>query len=101
MQKLTPSRIRKIRKTLAMSRVDFAHILWAALTTVQQWESGECRPVGMHHRLLVLLEKSLANPQVRPTLLAEGTRDPRANDPLFVLYRLLKPLYTSRAAPRE
>ena len=93
MQKLTSSRIRKIRKTLGMSKKDFGHILWAALTTIEQWESGECAPVGMHHRLLILLEKGLANPSVRPRLL-----DEQAHDPMFLLYRLLEPLYGSRSS---
>jgi hypothetical protein len=90
MQRLTPRRIRKIRKTLGMSKRDFGHVLWAALKTVEQWESGGCVPVGMHHRLLVLLEKGLASPSVRLTLL-----DERARDPLFLLFRLLEPLYGS------
>ena len=94
MQRLTPSRIRRIRKTLGMSRKEFGRILWAALTTVEQWETGECVPVGTHRRLLLLLEEALADPRFKPIV-----RDPRANDPLFLLYRLLKPLYTSRAAP--
>jgi hypothetical protein len=93
--KLTPSRIRKIRKTLGMSKKEFGHILWAALTTVDQWESGECAPVGMHHRLLVLLEQGLTNPAVRSTLL-----DKQARDPMFLLYRLLEPIYGGRSVTR-
>jgi len=92
MQKLTPSRIRKMRRTLGMSRQEFGHVLWAARTTVEQWESGECTPVGMHHRLLTLLERALQSPAIRLTLL-----DARASDPMFLLYRLLEPLYGSRS----
>jgi hypothetical protein len=92
MQRLTPSRIRKMRTTLGMSRKEFGRILWAALTTVEQWETGECVPVGTHRRLLLLVEEALADPGFKPIV-----RDPRANDPLFVLYRLLKPLYASQA----
>jgi hypothetical protein len=95
MRKLTPSRIRKMRRTLGMTKKDFGHILWAALTTVGQWESGECAPVGMHHRLLVLLEKSLVNPSVRLTLL-----DVQASDPMLLLYRLLETIYGTRSAKR-
>lgn len=71
-----------------MSKREFGQILWAALTTVEQWESGKYAPVGMHHRLLILLEKGLADPSVRPRLLDE-------RDPMFLLYRLLEPLYGS------
>ena len=92
MQKLTSSRIRKMRTTLGMSRKEFGRILWAALTTVEQWETGECAPVGMHERMLVLLETALSDPDFRTFI-----RDPRANDPLFVLYRMLEPLYEGRS----
>jgi hypothetical protein len=88
MEKLTAARARRIRKTLGISKREFGHILWAAVTTVEQWESGKCAPVGMHQRLLVLLEKGLTNPSFRPSL-----QDMRASDPMFVLYRLLEPLY--------
>lgn len=90
MLKLTPSRIRKVRRTLGLSRNEFAHILWASLRTVEQWEYGERVPVGMHHRLLLLLEEALANPLVQPRLL-----EVRASDPMLLLYRLLEPLYGS------
>jgi hypothetical protein len=91
MRKLMPSRIRKIRRTLGMSKKDFGHILWAAVETVEQWESGVRAPLGIHYRLLVQLEKALANPSIRPML-----RGPRAIDPLFVLYRHLEPIYGGR-----
>jgi DNA-binding XRE family transcriptional regulator len=91
--KLTPSRIRKIRNALKMSRAEFGHILWAALTTVQQWETGECVPVGMHRRMLVLLERALSYPGFRSSMC-----DPRTSDPLFVLYRVLEPHYEGRSS---
>ena len=90
--KLTPRRIRKIRNTLNMSRPKFGHILWAAVTTVEQWETGECLPVGMHRRMLTLLETALKNPRFNSFV-----GDPRASDPLFVLYRVLEPLYENRS----
>jgi DNA-binding transcriptional regulator YiaG len=89
---LTPKDVRKIRNTLEMSRTEFGRILWAAVTTVEQWESGECKPVGLHRRMLVLLERALSDPGFKPFV-----RDPRASDPLFVLYRVLEPLYGSRS----
>src|SRR5580692_7409218 len=89
---LTPSRIRKMRRTLGMSKAEFGHILWAAVTTVDQWESGECAPVGMHKRLLLLLEDALEDPTVRLTF-----RNARAIDPMFLLYKLLDPIYGSRS----
>ena len=76
-----------------MSKKEFGRILWAAVTTVEQWESGECLPVGMHRRLLELLTQASATADFKPIV-----RDPRADDPLFVLYRLLEPLYDDRAA---
>jgi len=96
MEKFTMGRVRKIRKALGISQKEFGRILWAAVTTVEQWESGECAPVGMHHRLLLLLEESLANPSVRSAF-----RNVRASDPMFLLYKLLEPLYGSRSANRD
>jgi transcriptional regulator with XRE-family HTH domain len=93
MERLTPIRIRKIRKALGFSKGEFARTLWAAVATVERWESGDMRPAGMHHRFLVLLERALANPSFRPAL-----RDPRASDPMFLLYRLLEPLYEGHSA---
>jgi len=93
MVKMTPGRIRKIRKLLGFSRVEFARTLWAARSTVDQWESGDFAPVGMHHRLLVLLEQGLENPSFRSAL-----QDSRTSDPMFLLYRLLEPLYRDSSA---
>lgn len=90
MARLTAHRVRKIRKRLGFSRDEFARTLWVARKTVDEWEAGGRTPVGMHHRLLLLLEHGLLNRSFRTTL-----RDPRAADPLFLLYRLLEPLYGS------
>ncbi|MGA8767196.1 MAG: helix-turn-helix domain-containing protein [Candidatus Acidiferrales bacterium] len=80
--------MRKIRKALAFSQEDFAHVLWVTWTTVNRWESGSAAPHGIHLRILALLEQRLASPSFRATL-----RDLRAGDPMFLLYRLLEPLY--------
>ena len=91
MEAFTPARIRRIRKALRISKKEFARILWAASTTVEKWEAGERAPVGAHHRLLVLWEQGLANPSLRPNLTT-----PQASDPMYLLYRLLEPLYEVR-----
>src|SRR3984893_1437187 len=96
MNRLSPSRIRKIREALGLSKTEFARTLWAAVATVDRWESGELRPVGMHQRFLSLLERGLGTPAFRNTL-----RDPRATDPMFLLYRLLEPLYTDHPDRRS
>ena len=92
MNKLTAERVRALRKTLGLSKKEFGRMVWAALTTVEQWESGECRPVGMHQRLLALLEKGSGNPVIRSEL-----RGMRSSDPMFVLYLFLQPLYENRS----
>jgi DNA-binding XRE family transcriptional regulator len=92
MPNMTPARVRKIRKTLGYSQEDFAHILWITWTTVNRWESGAALPRGLHLRILQLLEHRLATRSFRATL-----RDPRAGDPMFLLYRLLQPLYRDAA----
>src|SRR3984893_14044269 len=94
--RLSPSRIRRIREALGFSKTEFARTLWAAVATVDRWESGELRPVGMHQRFLSLLERGLGTPSFRTTL-----RDPRATDPMFLLYRLLEPLYADRPDRRS
>jgi transcriptional regulator with XRE-family HTH domain len=90
MSRLSATRIRKIRKELNFTREEFARVLWVARKTVDEWESGGRNPVGAHRRLLLLLEHGLSTPSFRTTL-----RDPRAEDPLFLLFRLLEPLYRS------
>jgi transcriptional regulator with XRE-family HTH domain len=91
MAEITPSRIRKIRKALSMSQHDFARILWVTYSTLSRWELGYAVPFGLHLRILLQLEKQLPRPSFKETL-----RDPRANDPLFLLYLLLRPLYAAR-----
>ena len=94
--KMTPARVRKIRKALAFSQEDFAHILWVTWTTVNRWETGSAAPHGIHLRILALLEQRLASPSFRATL-----RDSRAGDPMFLLYRLLEPFYQDRIPRKE
>jgi len=90
MARLSASRVRKLRKELNFTRREFARAMWVASKTVKEWETGGRTPVGAHHRLLLLLEHGLSNPSFRSAL-----RDPRADDPLFLLYRLVEPLYVS------
>lgn len=92
MLKMTPARVRKIRKALAFSQEDFAHVMWVTWTTVNRWESGSAAPHGIHLRILTLLERCQATPAFRAAL-----RDSRAGDPMFLLYRLLDPIYSDRA----
>jgi putative transcriptional regulator len=92
---MTPARVRKIRKALGFSQEDFARTLWVTYTTVNRWEAGRAAPSGMHLRILLLLEQGLGRPSFRAVL-----RDPRASDPMFLLHRLLEPLY-GEIASRE
>lgn len=91
MSKMTPTRIRRIRKALGMSQHDFARVLWVTYSTLSRWELGYAAPFGLHLRILMQLERQLARPSFEATL-----KDPRADDPMFLLYRLLKPLYATR-----
>jgi transcriptional regulator with XRE-family HTH domain len=91
MAEMTPSRIRKIRKALGMSQYDFARVLWVTYSTLSRWELAYAVPFGLHLRILIQLKKQLARPSFRATL-----KGPRADDPMFLLYRLLKPLYATR-----
>jgi predicted transcriptional regulator len=93
MPKMTPKRIRKIRKAIGLSQEDFAHILWVTWSTISRWEVGNAAPTGINLRILILLEHVLATPSFRKIL-----RDPRAADPMFLLYRLLEALYGGRRA---
>ena len=89
---MTPSRIRKIRKMLGMSQCDFARVLWVTYSTLSRWELGYAVPFGLHLRILDQLENQLSRPGFKALL-----KDPRVDDPLFLLYVLLRPLY---AAPK-
>src|ERR1700687_4396019 len=88
---ITQSRIRKIRKALGMSQHDFARVLWVTYSTLSRWELGYAVPFGLHLRILLQLDKQLGSARFKKTL-----RDPRTVDPLFLLYRLLNPLYSGR-----
>jgi transcriptional regulator with XRE-family HTH domain len=85
---ITPSRIRKIRKALGMSQADFARLLWVTYSTLSRWELGYAVPFGLHLRILEQLRNQIARPAFKKIL-----KDPRSDDPLFLLYSLLKPLY--------
>jgi transcriptional regulator with XRE-family HTH domain len=91
MIKMEPTRIRRIRKALGISQHDFARVLWVTYSTLSHWELGYAKPFGLHLRILMQLEKQLARPSFRTKL-----KDPRADDPMFLLYLLLKPLYPNR-----
>ena len=88
MERLAPGRIRKIREGSGLSRENFGRSVWAAGRTVARWESGSCVPIGIHYRLLTLLERNLASPFLRAAL-----KDPRSANPMFLVYRLLAIVY--------
>jgi DNA-binding XRE family transcriptional regulator len=90
MSKFSGTRVQKIRQGLNFTPKELARVLWVARKTVDAWESGDRTPVGAHRRLLLLLEHGLSTPSFRTAL-----RDPRAEDPLFLLFRLVEPLYRS------
>jgi predicted transcriptional regulator len=87
-ERLTPERIRKIRNELGLSEKQLARALWAAERTVHRWESGGRAPAGIHYRLLILFEQHLANPALGAAL-----KDPRAANPMFLIYSLLEQVY--------
>jgi putative transcriptional regulator len=86
--KMTPSRVRNIRKAMGFSQEEFARFLWITYSTLNRWEAGRAAPFGMHLRILELLDNQLTTPSFRAAL-----RNPRAVDPMFLLYRLLRPFY--------
>ena len=92
---ITPSQVRKIRKAMGTSQEEFARFLWVTYSTLNRWEAGRAVPFGMHLRILELLEKHLATSSFRAAL-----QSPRAVDPLFLLYRLLRPLYGVSSADK-
>jgi DNA-binding transcriptional regulator YiaG len=57
MTRITPSRVRKIRKTMGTSRQEFARFLWASYSRLNRWEAGRAAPFGRHLRILEPLEK--------------------------------------------
>ena len=57
--KMTPARIKKLRKALAVSQSVFAHMLNVSLSTIRQWEIGVRNPTGSAKVLLEILERDL------------------------------------------
>jgi transcriptional regulator with XRE-family HTH domain len=79
-----------------MSQDDFARVLWVTYSTLSRWERGHAVPFGLHLHILEQLKTQLARSAFKNTL-----KDPRMrmDDPLFLLYRLLKPLYAGGPKP--
>lgn len=88
MRKMTPAGIRRIRKTLGLSQEEFARTMLVTFGTINRWEVGRTAPLGIHLRMLHLLEESLASGSFKANL-----HNPRAYDPMFFVYQLLEPLY--------
>jgi len=80
--------VRRIRKGLGLSQHDFARVLWVTYSTLSRWERGIAVPFGMHLQILRLLAQAMANPRFKSSL-----KNPRTEDPLFLLHQLLEPLY--------
>lgn len=93
---MLPERIRELRKTLGFTQEKFAQFLGVTWTTVNRWEAGHTGPTGMPMRVLMLLDKGMTDVTFRSLL-----KDPRAQDPMFVLYALLGRIYANdpKAAP--
>jgi hypothetical protein len=70
---------------------EFPLFLWVTYSTLNRSEAGRPVPFGMHLRILELLEKHLTTPSFGAAL-----ENPRAVDPMFLLYRRLKPVYGKR-----
>jgi putative transcriptional regulator len=56
MQKFTPNKIKKLRKSLKVSQAVLAKLLNISLSTVQKWERGEKHPSGAALKLLNIIE---------------------------------------------
>lgn len=80
--------IRKLRNTIGFSQEEFSRFLWVTYSTLNRWEAGRAAPFGLHARILTALQQHLHSPSFKAAL-----RDPRARDPLFLLYHLLKLRY--------
>lgn len=76
---------------LGMSQCDFARVLWVTYSTLSRWELGYAVPFGLHLRILDQLENQLDRPGFKALL-----KDPRIDDPFFLLYVLLRPLYADQ-----
>ena len=88
--KISAREIRRIRKAMGFSQENFARFLWVTYSTLNRWEARRAVPFGLHLQILTILQKDVYSPSFKATL-----RDPRAIDPLFLLYHLLKPRYGS------
>lgn len=55
--RMTPSRIKRLRKKLSLSQAVFAKILNVSLSSVRQWEIGVRNPNGSAKVLLEILER--------------------------------------------
>jgi len=86
--KIPAREIRKIRKAMGFSQEEFARFLWVTYSTLNRWEAQRAVPFGLHLRILKILQKNASSPSFQAVL-----RKPQAVDPLFLLYRLLEPLY--------
>lgn len=49
--------IKKLRKALRVTQVDFARILDVDPITISRWERGETKPLPVHKRKLMRLQK--------------------------------------------
>ena len=54
-KKITPTKIKKIRKQINLSQSVFARLLNVSISTVRQWEQGKRFPTGSTQVLLDLL----------------------------------------------
>jgi transcriptional regulator with XRE-family HTH domain len=84
--KISAREIRRIRKAMGFSQEDFARFLWVTYSTLNRWEARRAVPFGLPLQILTIVQKDVCSPSFKATLC-----DPRAVDPLFLLYRLLKP----------
>ncbi|HEV2196098.1 MAG TPA: helix-turn-helix domain-containing protein [Candidatus Acidoferrum sp.] len=57
---LKPKEIRKIRLSLGLSQIDFAHYLGTSVACVRSWEQGIRRPQSAALRLLTIAKKKPA-----------------------------------------
>jgi transcriptional regulator with XRE-family HTH domain len=73
---------------MGFSQEEFARTLWVTYSPINRWEAGRATPFGVHLRILQLIDQNLGKPSFRTML-----NDPRARDPMFLLHRLLEPLY--------
>lgn len=93
---VTPERILRIRRALGYTQEKLAQLIGVTWTTVHRWEAGSSSPTGMGLRSLLLLERAIVQPGFQSIL-----RDPRANDPMFVMYSVLSRVYGSRPGSRH